>query len=93
MRTALLMIACATGLVACGKVGDLERPGPIFSNASAEGEAQPAQDPAAPVTTVDPRYRSTDIRRPPTAPRGMPNDPFGRPPLPGAAPDPNTARR
>ena len=93
MRTVLVLLACASGLTACGKVGDLERPGPMFGKAAADGPAEPATDPAAPVTTVDPRDRSTDIPPISRPPPGGPSDPFARPPLPGAAPDPATAPR
>ena len=59
MRAALVLLACAASLAACGKVGDLERPGPMFGRTAADG-APPPTDPSAPVTTVDPRDRSTD---------------------------------
>ena len=67
----------ATGLAGCGKVGQLERPGPMFGRASGapgDREAARTQDPGRPVETVDPRDRSTD----PSPPRTLP--------IPGSGP-------
>ena len=46
----------SAGLVGCGKLGSLERPGPMFGHATT-GATQPTQrqDPNRPVVTVDPR--------------------------------------
>lgn len=64
--TAALILTA--GLAACGKVGQLERPGPMLGKATpvpAEGPAARPQDPNRPLETVDPRDRSND----PTPPR------------------------
>jgi len=55
----------AAGLAGCGKVGQLERPGPLFgqernTTKDADNAQRNAQDPSRPVDTVDPRDRSTD---------------------------------
>ena len=64
-RASLLLVALAIGLAGCGKVGQLERPGPLFGAKTAAGaEAAPRQDPNRPVETVDPRDRSTDNGQP-----------------------------
>lgn len=87
-----LVLTTAAGLSACGKVGELERPGPLFGaerNTTKDADdAQRQQDPARPVDTVDPRDRSTD----PAPPRTLPIE--GTSPSPtrgapqGALPDP-----
>ena len=46
--------ALCAGLAGCGKLGSLERPGPMFGQASA-APSGPHQDPNRPVQTVDPR--------------------------------------
>ena len=71
ITTALLL---AIGLTGCGKVGQLERPGPMFGRAPGDREAARTQDPSRPVETVDPRDRSTD----PSPPRTLP--------IPGSGP-------
>jgi hypothetical protein len=43
------------GLAGCGKLGSLERPGPMFGHPSAASQAGQRQDPNRPVVTVDPR--------------------------------------
>ncbi|HET6972306.1 MAG TPA: hypothetical protein VFH92_14350 [Phenylobacterium sp.] len=57
-------LVLAASLGACGKVGRLERPGPLFGaerNTTKDAdEAQRKRDPSRPVDTVDPRDRSTD---------------------------------
>ena len=62
VATALALLAAAC-LAACGKVGQLERPGPMFGTSSPAGQdaggAKP-QDPSRPMETVDPRDRSTE---------------------------------
>ena len=78
-RTAALMSALilAIGLTGCGKVGQLERPGPMFGRGAgspADLEAARTQVPSRPVETVDPRDRSTD----PSPPRTLP--------IPGSGP-------
>lgn len=96
MSRRILMIGCALVLVAplaaCGKVGELERPGPLFGagrNSTRDAdEAQRQQDPSRPVDTVDPRDRSTDPAAPRTLPiPGTSPGATGLPP-PSALPDP-----
>ncbi|ODT85930.1 hypothetical protein [Phenylobacterium sp. SCN 70-31] len=82
----------AAGLAGCGKVGQLERPGPLFgaerNSTRAADDAQRQQDPSRPVDTVDPRDRSTDPAPPRTLPiPGTNTGPGGLPPQ-GALPDP-----
>ena len=73
-----VLLALTSGLAGCGKVGQLDRPGPLFgagrNSTRAADEAQRQQDPSRPVDTVDPRDRSTD----PAPPRTLP--------IPGAGP-------
>jgi hypothetical protein len=89
---AALLIASAP-LAACGKLGQLERPGPLngagrATDRQAEEQQRQAQDPQRPVDTVDPRDRSTDPAPPRTLPiQGAGQDPFKSGP-PGALPDP-----
>jgi hypothetical protein len=87
-----LLMAGAAGLSACGKVGELERPGPLFGagrNTTREADnAQRRQDPSRPVDTVDPRDRSTDPAPPRTLPiEGTAPNPTRTAPQ-GALPDP-----
>jgi hypothetical protein len=41
MRTALLLIACAVALSACGLKGEIERPVPMWGNPANEGALDP----------------------------------------------------
>ncbi|WP_293676392.1 hypothetical protein [uncultured Phenylobacterium sp.] len=90
MSRRLTVIGCAmvlaAGLAGCGKVGDLERPGPLFGAKGRAADAPPPQDPTRPVETVDPRDRSTDNLPARAAP--IPGSGAVRPPPPGALPDP-----
>jgi len=87
----LLLLAAPLG--ACGKLGDLEKPGPLngagrATDRQAEEERRQAQDAQRPVDTVDPRDRSIDPAPPRTAPiPGSGQDPMRSKP-PGALPDP-----
>ncbi len=88
----------AAGLSGCGKVGRLERPGPLFGaerNTTKDADdAQRKQDPSRPVDTVDPRDRSTDPAPPRTLPIPGTNPSASDPPPPSAFPDPyNNPRR
>ena len=61
------ILILAFGLAGCGKVGQLERPGPMFGKASAEdakADKPPEQEPSRPLQTVDPRDRSADTAPP-----------------------------
>src|SRR5476651_2182966 len=95
LRTLLLtgaaLAVAAAPLAACGKLGELEKPGPLYgagrsTDRQAEEQQRQAQDPQRPVDTVDPRDRSID----PAPPRTLPIEGSGqpRPPPPGALPDP-----
>ena len=81
-RTALIALFVATGLAGCGKLGELERPGPLSPTAKAAGE--PAR-----TVTVDPRDHATDPAPPRAAPipglSGSSN--AAAPPPPSASPD------
>jgi predicted small lipoprotein YifL len=80
--------ALAIGLTGCGKLGDLERPGPIFGGKS---NADAGPEPTRTVRTVDPRDRNSDpapSRTVPidstsnpsaTGPQGALEDPYARP--------------
>ncbi|MBW8814775.1 MAG: hypothetical protein JF588_15250 [Caulobacterales bacterium] len=66
-------VALAAGLAGCGKVGQLERPGPLFgagrnTTRQADDEQKKVQDPNRPVDTVDPRDRAIE----PAPPRTLP---------------------
>jgi hypothetical protein len=86
-------LAVAAPLSACGKMGELERPGPLTKNdrsttRRADDQQRKAQETQPPVDTVDSRDRSVD----PAPPRTLPipsssNDPNKLPPQ-GSLPDP-----
>lgn len=57
VTTVTLVLAAALGLSACGKLGALERPGPMFGK-GAGADAGP--EPTRSVRTVDPRDRNSD---------------------------------
>ena len=96
-RTLLLAagaaLALAAPLAACGKLGGLEKPGPLngagrATTRQADEQQRQAQDPQRPVDTVDERDRSTDPAPPRAAPiPGQGPDPLRQPPR-GALPDP-----
>jgi predicted small lipoprotein YifL len=88
----------ALSLTACGKVGQLERPGPLFgqernTTKDADNAERTAQDPSRPVDTVDPRDRSTDPAPPRTLPIPGTNRGPNAPPPAGGLPDPFTNPR
>jgi hypothetical protein len=80
----LTALAAALALSACGKMGELERPGTKWRDTSGESGADRAQreasDPGTAPDTVDPRDRTTD----PAPARTLPIP--GQSPNPGAAP-------
>ena len=86
------MLILAAGLAGCGKVGQLERPGPLFgaerNSTRAADDAQRQQDPTRPVDTVDPRDRSTDPAPPRTLPIPGTNPGATGVAPPSAMPDP-----
>ena len=91
---AVVLIAAAA-LAGCGKMGQLDRPGPIFGHTAkaANGQAAAAppahsEDPTRPVRTIDPR----DLGMDPVPPReepipGQSSDPTAQQP-PGVLPNP-----
>jgi hypothetical protein len=91
LAVAAVLAAAGLGLSACGKVGQLERPGPLFgaernTTQDADKAVRTAQDPNKPVDTIDPRDRSTDPAPPRTLPiPGTSPGATGLPP-PGAIP-------
>ena len=97
LRTLVLLGAAtaflAAPLAACGKLGDLEKPGPLngadrATTRKADERARQAQDPQRPADTIDTRDRSIDPAPPRTLPiEGTNPDPFGSGP-PGALPSP-----
>ena len=78
----LLALATVT-LSACGKLGDLERPGPVFGNSQADAGPEPRRT----VRTVDPRDRNSDPSPSRSVPIESTNNPTARGP-PGALEDP-----
>jgi hypothetical protein len=91
LATAIFAVAAPLG--ACGKMGELERPGPLTKNdrsttRRADDQQRKIQEAQPPVDTVDSRDRSID----PAPPRTLPipssgNDPNKLPPQ-GSLPDP-----
>jgi hypothetical protein len=88
-----LIFLLAVPLGGCGKLGELEKPGPLngagrATDRQAEEQQRQAQDTQRPVDTVDPRDRSIDPAPPRTLPiEGSGQDPHRASP-PGALPDP-----
>jgi len=89
-----LALGLAASLSGCGKVGQLERPGPMFGRSSPADDTShgQTQDPGRPLETVDPRDRSTEpspartVPIPGTspgatglAPQGVLPDPYANP--------------
>lgn len=64
---ALAAAAALSGVLAgCGKMGDLERPGPMFGPPSPAREQRPQQqDPNRPVQTIDQRDPNAPTPAPP----------------------------
>ena len=91
-------LALAAGLGGCGKVGQLDRPGPLFGaerNTTKDADdALRKGDPTRPVDTVDPRDRSTDPAPQRTLPIPGTNPGASSTPPPSALPNPyNNPRR
>ena len=81
----------AAGLAGCGKVGQLERPGPLFGSersVPAADDSRQRQDAARPIDTVDPRDRDTDPAPARTLPIPGTNPSPGDVGPPGVLPDP-----
>lgn len=90
-RAAAALLILGAPLAACGKLGDLQKPGPLngagrATDRQAEEARRQAQDPERPVDTVDPRDRATD----PAPPRAAPilGTGLSPPPPPSALPNP-----
>lgn len=85
-------LTLAAGLAGCGKVGQLERPGPLFGaerNTTQDADnAQRQRDPSRPVDTVDPRDRDIDPAPPRTLPIPGTNPSANDVAPPGVLPDP-----
>jgi hypothetical protein len=91
-RLALLgAFAAAAALGACGKTGELQRPGTVASKApgaTSTWNGQGSQDPTRPVNTIDPRDEIHDPSPSRTIPiQGQAPDPT-RPGPQGSLPDP-----
>jgi hypothetical protein len=88
----------ATALAGCGKLGQLEKPSALngaghSTTRQADDAARRAQDPQAPMDTVDPRDRTIDPAPPRAVPiQGAGQDPFAAGP-PGAFGNPFTNPR
>jgi hypothetical protein len=82
--TAAVVLALGAGLSGCGKLGRLERPGPMMGRASG---ADAGPEPVPTVRTVDPRDRNSDPAPPRTNPIDTSSDPGGTSPQ-GALEDP-----
>lgn len=88
LTTWSVAVALSIGLSGCGKLGELERPGPIFGGKS---DADAGPEPTRTVRTVDPRDRNSDpapSRTVPidstsnpaaSGPQGALEDPYARP--------------
>ena len=92
LAAAGLLIA-AGPLAGCGKMGELQKPGPLngagrSTNRQADEANRQAQDPGRPADTIDTRDRAID----PAPPRTLPIPGSGQNPSqsgpPGALPDP-----
>lgn len=83
------LLAAAATLAACGKAGQLERPGPMFGQPRVAAPADNEQrDPTRPMTTIDPRDRNLGTQPSRTDPiGGQSPDPLGDSPR-GSLPDP-----
>ena len=91
--TGAALLALGGGLAACGKLGELEKPGPLngagrATDRQAEAARRQAQDPSRPADTIDSRDRAID----PAPPRTLPIPGSGQNPSQsgpsGALPDP-----
>lgn len=93
LRPLAICAASALLLAGCGKMGQLERPGPLFgagrnTTRGADEAQRQAADPSRPVNTIDPRERDADPAPSRTIPIGgtSPDPTASRPQ--GALPDP-----
>jgi hypothetical protein len=65
-RLVLLALTIALPLAGCGKMGELQRPAPMFGRKPTTDV--PAREPAPPVSTVDRRDLNTEPDLPDVAP-------------------------
>ena len=56
LGTIVAAMLITTSIAACGKLGELERPGPIFGTSDADAGPEPTRS----VRTVDPRDPNSD---------------------------------
>jgi predicted small lipoprotein YifL len=94
LRTAIIatLLLAAPALTACGKTGDLERPGPLWgpderspdarakeesARRAASAQANKPAQPGSPQEVRDPASSTATI---PQQPIAGTNDPFGKPP-------------
>jgi predicted small lipoprotein YifL len=93
IRAGAALLILAAPIAACGKLGQLQKPGPLngagrATDRQATEQQRQAQDPQRPVDTVDPRDASTDPAPPRTLPiPGSGQNPFALGPQ-GALPNP-----
>ena len=93
LQACAVALALTVPLAACGKLGQLERPGPLngvesATTQQADERVRQVTDPDRPVDTIDPRDQVTDPRPPRTLPiEGTNPDPNALPP-PGVLPNP-----
>lgn len=94
IRACALVAILAAPLGACGKLGELERPGPLngagrATTREADEVQKNRQDPSRPVDTIDSRDQTTSPRPVRTLPiGGSGQDPSAAPPASGTLPDP-----
>nr|MEA2799792.1 hypothetical protein [Phenylobacterium sp.] len=92
-RASAVLLILGAPLGACGKLGDLEKPGPLngqgrSTTRQADEQVRQAQDPQRPADTIDSRDVFTDPAPPRTLPIGGSGpDPEKSAPQ-GALPDP-----
>jgi hypothetical protein len=92
-RACAAVLVLGAPLAACGKMGELQKPGPLngagrATDRQAEEQRRQAQDPSRPVDTVDQRDQAIDPAPPRTSPiPGSGQDPNRMPPA-GALPNP-----
>jgi hypothetical protein len=92
-RASAVLLILGAPLGACGKLGELEKPGPLngvegATTRKADEQVRQATDPQRPADTVDPRDIFTDPSPPRTLPiEGTAPDPSKSAPQ-GALPDP-----
>ena len=93
-RACAVLLIAGAALAACGKLGQLEKPGPLngpgrgATTRKADERVRQAHDPQRPVDTIDTRDITTDPAPPRTLPiPGSGQDPSASGP-PGVLPDP-----